>query len=538
MDAASVRIGVLIAVQNSFGVICRQEATYKTILLGSKVPNQGVVFQSPHPTSPPEDGRQRGKNALPSKEVCVTRLRLEIEPLIRSAEKLREDVVRSLPTHQGLAMLAASVANAACEAETVSRRLKKPFGLHRLPVFFLAISLALFVGWVYSHLFGVSRLTIALPDRDAHELRTKVSREHRLLFRPVVVRGSREAAELVTGGKVDLAFVQGGLPFPDDLARLETRQPETVLWFLRTAAVDARGIKRILTSLSGEGSHSVAEAFMKAWKLDAQVEYVHDWQGLSGEGPYVIAGDIDAVFVVKDPSDERTLRACERLAAAGFVLASPDLGARAAQLDYLKPAVVPAGYLRSIPAFPAEATATYSAVTYLVARKDLTPRLLAEAAHLIDGRPPSIANKSFDATIGETSEIFQGVEALMGILINIVLAFLALLGIEMLAYRKRFHELNSLVSLISMHQSSKDVLGVIDPHRKRDNLVYLSLCSDLLGLVSSISGYYTQENSSLLFNNLPEIIHQRCDGMKINIQLKILHAIIVAPELEAPPVSG
>ena len=54
------------------------------------------------------------------------------------------------------------------------------------------------------------------------------------------------------------------------------------------------------------------------------------------------------------------------------------------------------------------------------------------------------------------------------------------------------------------------------------------LCSDLLGQISMISGYYTQENSSLLFNNLSEVIHQRCDGLKINIQLKILHALLPA----------
>jgi hypothetical protein len=89
-----------------------------------------------------------------------------------------------------------------------------------------------------------------------------------------------------------------------------------------------------------------------------------------------------------------------------------------------------------------------------------------------------------------------------------------------------------------MHQSSKDVLGVVDMKVRRDNLLYLSLCSDLLGLISSISGYYTQENSSLLFNNLPEIIHQRCDGLKINIQLKILHATVIAPPLETTPAEN
>ena len=460
----------------------------------------------------------------------MTRLRLEIEPVIRNAEKLRDDILAQLPSHQGLPALAAGVANAAREAATVSKELQKPFGWHRLPVMFLGVALALFVGWTYFHFFSGSTVTIALPDRDADELRTKVSHEHRLIFQPVVVRGSREAVDLVSRGKVDLAFVQGGLPLPNDLPRLETQHPELVLWFVRSGLAP-ESIRRVLTSLSGEGSHSVGQAFMKAWKIDSQIEYVHDWKLLSGDTEYDIPRDIDAVFVVKDPSDEQTLKAISRLASAGFRLMSPYLGARESQFEYLKPSTIREGYLESVPPFPDRPVETYSVTTYLTARRDLTPRLLALAAHLIDGRAPSIADGSFSATIEETSEIFQGVEAFMGILINIALAFLALLGVETIAYRRRFHELNSLVSLISMHQSSKDVLGLTDSNLRRNNLLYLSLCSDLLGLVSSISGYYTQENSSLLFNNLPEIIHQRCDGMKINIQLKILHALIQDPPL-------
>ncbi len=46
-----------------------------------------------------------------------------------------------------------------------------------------------------------------------------------------------------------------------------------------------------------------------------------------------------------------------------------------------------------------------------------------------------------------------------------------------------------------------------------------------------MSGYYTQENSSLLFNNLSEVVHQRCDNLKLNIQLKILHAGIQLEKL-------
>ena len=167
--------------------------------------------------------------------------------------------------------------------------------------------------------------------------------------------------------------------------------------------------------------------------------------------------------------------------------------------------------------------------TYLVARRDLTPRLLTQAAHVFDARPPSITDKEFHATATDASEMFQGIEAFMGIIVNIGLAFLALLGLDMLAYRKQFHELNSLVSLLSVLQSNKDVLGLADDARRSENLLYLSLVSDLLGVISMIASYYTQENSSLLFNNLSEVIHQRCDGLKINIQLKILHATVELP---------
>ena len=149
---------------------------------------------------------------------------------------------------------------------------------------------------------------------------------------------------------------------------------------------------------------------------------------------------------------------------------------------------------------------------------------------MLQASPLTITEGEFRPTTADASEIFQGIEAFLGIIVNIGLAFLALLGLDMLAYRKQFHELNSLISLLSMLQSNKDVLGLTDPKKRAENLLYLGLASDLLGVISMIASYYTQENSSLLFNNLSEVIHPRCDGLKINIQLKILHATVQVPE--------
>jgi hypothetical protein len=451
--------------------------------------------------------------------------------VIQNALDVKARVERELPLHTGLISLADGVALAARDAEKAAQRLRRPFGVHRLPPAFLALALLLLVVWTYVQFFHTTLLKVAIPDRDAQALRTRISRD-RLTFDPVIVAGSREAAAMVLEGTVDLGFVQGGIDIDPSLPRLETPNPEIVLWFIRSSIKELGDIRRVLTSLEGAGSHSVALAFMKAWKLDAQVHFVHDWKKLSEENHYVVPDNIDAVFAVKDPSDDKTLRASERLADSGFRLASPDLGARLSQLEYLHPHTIPPGFLRSVPPFPADPVKTYSVTTYLVARPRMTYRMLAAASHLLDGQPLSLSDVRYEPTLGETSELFQGVDAFLGIIINLVLAFLALTGLEMLAYRKRFHELNSLVSLISIHQSSKDVLAVTDVRIRRDHLLYLSLCSDLLGLISMVGGYYTQENSSLLFSGLPEIIHQRCDGLKINIQLKILHATIKADSVE------
>src|SRR5262249_52516069 len=158
--------------------------------------------------------------------------------------------------------------------------------------------------------------------------------------------------------------------------------------------------------------------------------YLHDWKSLTDDDSYKIPDDIDAVFVVKDPSDEKTIRAVERLAQAGFRLAPPYMGARAIHVDYLKPITISPAFFQSIPPNPVDPIETYSVTTYLVGRRDLTPQLLSGAIRLIEGQAPSLAASRFEGTVEETSEMLQGVEAFLGILINIGLAFLALLGFE------------------------------------------------------------------------------------------------------------
>ena len=109
----------------------------------------------------------------------------------------------------------------------------------------------------------------------------------------------------------------------------------------------------------------------------------------------------------------------------------------------------------------------------------------------------------------------------MGILINIALAFFALLGIETMAYRKQFHELNSLVSLISMHQSTKDVLGLTDPKLRQNNLQYLSLCSDLLALL--FPGFH--DDSPHTAQELPRTTEERVRSLSTDLTNEICRSL-------------
>jgi hypothetical protein len=310
---------------------------------------------------------------------------------------------------------------------------------------------------------------------------------------------------------------------------MRTPSDEWVLWLTRDPDTPLSDIHRVITSLEGASSHSVAKVFFESWGR-SDIAYSHTWanwteppsQTVLAERP--VNSQPDAVFVVKDTSDPSTIRGIRNLVASGFHLRSPSLGAQAEDLAFLKPAKMEPGYLWQNPNLPAEPIATYVIPSYLVARSNLTPRLMGLAGHLFDSDFNDIHDNEFSATAKDASEVFQGVDAFLGILINIGLAFLALVGLDMLTYRKRFHELNSLVSLLSMLQSNKDVLGESDPSKLRENLLYLSSVSDVLSIISAISGYYTQQNSSLLFNNLSQIVHERCDNLKLNIQMKILHA--------------
>ncbi len=452
-------------------------------------------------------------------------MHLEIEPVIAAGEGISARIARELPTHPGLARDAAGIVAAARKARDASRAMRRLFSFHRLPVLFLAVSLLALGGWSYWRFLHVSSLKIAISNRDAVEIHERITSRGRVRLQSIATEGSRESLRLLAAREVDLAFVQGGLELPADGVSLEIPGGETVLWMLAPQVERLAQVRTILTSVEGQGSHTVCDDFVKIWGLPS-VRYVHAWDQWTPEQPAAAlsAAGVDAVFVVKDLANPATYRAVARLHQAGFRFEAPRLGVRFKTLDYLQPAMLQAGDLVVDPPMPAEPLATYNVATYLVARPGLTPRLLAEAGHLLDSSSDAFRQQAFEPNLQQAGDVFQSIEALLGIFVYIGVAFLTLLGLEIALYRQRFNELNTLVSLLSMRQSNKDVLHVLPGAALRDNLAYLSTCSDLLGLISVITGYYAQENPSLMYNRMMEIIQHRSSSLKLNIQLKILHA--------------
>jgi hypothetical protein len=464
-------------------------------------------------------------------------MNLKIEGIIEGAERIRQKIAVELPTHSGLAGAVEEVNKAALEAKRVALEGKRFFSLHRLPALFLAFALLAFLFWAYWNFFLDRSITVAIPRQDHREENLRYFRKAKMTVQQVET--SSQAVLAVTTGKADVAFIQAGIPVQDQLRVLQTPILEYVIWMTRLSRPIDKPIFNVLTSIKNEGSHDVAKDFFRKWKFPSDIVFHHDWDKVvaapsESDSQYTIPQEIDAVFVVVNITDEKNMETIQAFLDAGFVMQSPYIGAHTNKLRYTEEFLMPRGYIRQAPTIPVQELLTYSVPNVLVTKTDISDSTLAKLSRIFESDTRRIQPSDFAFDSKDASEVFQGLDAFLGILINIILGFIALLGLEMWVYRKRFHELNSLVSLLSMLQSNKDILGETDPNRRSENLQYLSTVSDLLSMISAINGFYTQEKSSLLFNNQSEVIHQRCDNLKLNIQLKILHAGIHLEPRKAP----
>ena len=159
-----------------------------------------------------------------------TLMRLKIDPVIQAAENIADAIQRQLPQHTGLQQVSRSVAAAATEAKTVSVSLRRPFGWHRIPATFLVLALGGMGTWVYRNYIYQSQLVVAVPARDAIALKDNLGRRIRLVTKETV--GSRESIAYLKDKSADVAFIQGGVSFPDEFPRIQLDQSEVVLFYM------------------------------------------------------------------------------------------------------------------------------------------------------------------------------------------------------------------------------------------------------------------------------------------------------------------
>jgi hypothetical protein len=164
---------------------------------------------------------------------------------------------------------------------------------------------------------------------------------------------------------------------------------------------------------------------------------------------------------------------------------------------------------------------TYTVDKYLVGGPALTyaqEKFLRQTLQLTpfaQSLPSTILHTEGQSLMGDLNNA-------LSVIVNFVVVIAALFGLELLLYRNYVHELNSLLSRISLLQSERDLFGLREPEEIRAKMFSLDACADLLGIISSLAGYYAQENAALMFNGITGAVHTRANSLKLNIQLKLL----------------
>ena len=327
-----------------------------------------------------------------------------------------------------------------------------------------------------------------------------------------------------------MAVIQGGIQIPGDFLVLGTVRKEHVLFFASETLTPEGEIPRVITFNEGQGSHVLGKIFLERWGYK-DVYWLHSWGRIATDPDYAIPSDVDAVFVVVDPADPAVQRGIQRVAGAGFQLQDSNIGVYANHLGYLEPIDLDRGYYNlSNPAVPdADKLQTYSVDNYLVAAEPATSQQLLTASQAFQLNP-SNAELSTSMLHSSGESLMADLANILTAAVNLAIIIATLFGIEILLHRRYIHELNSLISRISLLQAELGLIGVKDTDRETAIVLALDAYADLLGLISTIAGYYGEANSALMFNGLTGSIHRRANELKLNIQLKLLHASVKVPE--------
>lgn len=449
---------------------------------------------------------------------------LSIETIIANARRIEERTA-SLALDVDLRRLAADVVQAASAAAERTRRMRSPLSFSKLRRYIFLLGTAVLVWWVYAQYFQPRPVRIAVTSAESDVIRRSAARNNAEHIEWVDSPGSPANRDLVLNGDADLAVVQGGVDLPDDFKTLGVVRSEYVLFFVRDELPPPdSAVPHVITFRKGQGSHALGKRFLAIWGYP-EVGWIHSWEEIATDEHHVIDSGAHAVFVVIDPADPTMQKAIKRIAEAGFRLRDPDIGVHATHSSYLKRRPIRIGYLHlDNPTVPAETgLRSYVVDNHLVAGRTLTYQQEVEAMRAFG---LGAADQAFSGTIlrSRGDSLMSDLDHVLAVGVNFALIMVALLGVEIMRYRQYIHELNSLISRVSLLQAEHDLFAIEDHSVIRYNQTYLDSCADLLGLLSTIAGFYGKENAALMFNRYTTLIHTRANDLKINIQLKILNS--------------
>lgn len=490
-----------------------------------------------------------------------------IQGIIDAIAAVESRILIHQPEATELRLLTLQVDLAARRAERRIRGMRSAWSLPRVRMYVLIVTIIMALLAVYHEHFASETVSVAVQATALDLLGDRTRRSGIKTLRLVEVSGSTTALTDLRSALVDAAVVQGGVELleekdsrPRFFERLGQVHQEHLLYLRRPMSTETRPIERVITFSAGEGSEQVARRFYQQW--GKPVTFLNHWGRLCAGEPLNLT-EVDAMFVIVDMA-QRRMQACLRRAYnAGFRLVSPSVGAYESHLEYLTYSSIRRGYFNGEPPIPEQAVDTYLVADYLFARPGLTTqqrtdlvKALSQDGH--DGDDPTSAAQHRDNPVAATEVVPFLLEhspdalpaylfELLGRLshsegnaltadlanifeaiVNLALIVAALFGLEVILHRRYIQELSTLLTHISQLQADYDVVGVADGEKRRQNMLFLEACSDLLGLISSIAGYYSHGNAALAFNGLTGFVHVRANLLKLNIQLKLVQAVQLA----------
>ena len=451
--------------------------------------------------------------------------RLRMQRLVDGARKVQQRTSACASPDTAVVELATDVVEAINLAARRIARMRSPLSLPKVRVYLISSAVAALIWWAYANYLQPKVVTVAATTEDIAVLEERVRRNNIPNIEFVMSPGSPDNVVLVEEKAADVAIVQGGIQLSASLTVLGSVHKEHILYFVRDDGPDVT-VPRVITYKEGQGSHSLGEIFFQLWGHET-VSWIHSWDQIGSDASHVIASDATAIFIVVDPANPITGNAIRRVSNAGFHLQDPDIGVNATHLPYLNRIDVPPGYYHltdpSVPGDRAKNLHTYTVDKYMVTSRSLT---YAQKTTLRRAFELSSVTRGLPSTFLHTqgTSLMADVDHALAVIVNFVIIIVALFGLEILFYRHYIHELNSLISRISLLQSERDLHDIDDREKQKPNIFALETCSDLLGLISSLAGYYGQENAALMFQGLTGSVHNRANTLKINIQLKLLQA--------------